>query len=374
MQTSKKNKKFARYDFWLLFPVILLVGAGLSMIYSASAAIAIKKFGTDYFFVQKQIYAALAGMIILIFCSYFPYKYYNILAYPFLGLAIAMLILIHFKPFGYSAGGALRWLRIGGFTFQPSEFARFAMIIYIAYSMNKKKDRLQEFCIGFIPHFIIFLILGLLIFIQPDFGSMALLGGLTWIMLFIGGVRLRYLLGSLALLLPFLVWMMLGAAYRMKRLMSFWDPWQYQSDEGYQVVHSLMAFGTGGLWGTGMGKSYQKLFYLPEPHTDFIFSVIGEEFGLAGVIFIICLYAIILWRGIIIAGQAADSFGSFTAGGITIALGMQVCINMGVVLGLLPTKGMTLPFLSYGGTSLLISMASIGILLNIGAQRRPLVQ
>ncbi len=374
MQTSKKNDKFVRYDFWLLFPVILLVGAGLGMIYSASAALALKKFGADYFFVQKQIYAALAGIIVLVFCSYFPYKYYNILAYPLLGLAIAMLILIHFKPFGYSAGGALRWLRVGGFTFQPSEFARFAMIIYIAYSMSKKKDRLQEFCIGFMPHFIIFLILGLLIFIQPDFGSMALLGGLTWIMMFIGGVRLRYLLGSLAFLLPFLVWLMMGAAYRMKRLMSFWDPWQYQSDEGYQVVHSLMAFGTGGVWGTGLGKSYQKLFYLPEPHTDFIFSVIGEEFGLAGVMFIICLYAIILWRGIIIAGQAADHFGSFTAGGITIALGMQVCVNMGVVLGLLPTKGMTLPFLSYGGTSLLISMASIGVLLNIGAQRRPLVQ
>jgi cell division protein FtsW len=165
---------------------------------------------------------------------------------------------------------------------------------------------------------------------------------------------------------------MINAPYRLKRIMSFWDPWKYPTDEGYQMIHSFMAFGTGGIWGTGIGKGYQKLFYLPEPHTDFIFSVIGEELGLFGVLVILLLYFVILWRGISIAINADEPFGSFMAIGLTIAIGLQVCINMGVTLGLLPTKGLTLPFLSYGGTSLLINMASIGVLMNIGASANAL--
>jgi cell division protein FtsW len=165
---------------------------------------------------------------------------------------------------------------------------------------------------------------------------------------------------------------MINAPYRFKRIMSFWDPWKYPTDEGYQMIHSFMAFGTGGIWGTGIGKGYQKLFYLPEPHTDFIFSVIGEELGLLGVLVILSLYFVILWRGIGVAVNADDPFGSFMAIGLTIAIGLQVCINMGVTLGLLPTKGLTLPFLSYGGTSLLINMASIGVLMNIGASANAL--
>jgi cell division protein FtsW len=160
---------------------------------------------------------------------------------------------------------------------------------------------------------------------------------------------------------------MINAEYRLKRLLSFLNPWQYPADEGYQIIHSMMAFGTGGLWGTGIGQGYQKLFYLPEPHTDFIFSVIGEELGLIGVLVILVLYGVILWRGVSIARNADDTFGAYMAMGLTIAITLQVCINMGVTLGLLPTKGLTLPFLSYGGTSLLINMASIGILMNIAA-------
>ena len=163
---------------------------------------------------------------------------------------------------------------------------------------------------------------------------------------------------------------MVNAEYRVKRIMSFLNPWQYPADEGYQIVHSLMAFGTGGIWGTGIGKGYQKLFYLPEPHTDFIFSVIGEELGLLGVLTILGLYVLIFWRGISIARNSRDSFGSFVAIGLTTAIGLQVCVNTGVTLVLLPTKGLTLPFLSYGGTSLLINMASIGILMNIGADKK----
>lgn len=368
--SKQKKVEVRRYDLPMLFSVFLLVGIGFAMIYSASAAISMKKFGIDYFFVKKQIYCALAGSIALWLCSYFPYKYYSILTYPLLIITMIMLVLIHFAGFGYSAGGALRWLRLGNWTVQPSEFVRFAMVIYLAYSMNKKKDQLKEFSIGIVPHFLMFAIFAFLIFIQPDFGSIVILGAITWLMLFVGGVRLRHLFITFIFLLPAFGYMMIGAAYRVRRLLSFLDPWRYKTDAGYQIVHSLMAFGTGGIWGTGVGNGYQKLFYLPEPHTDFIFSVIGEELGLVSVIFIICLYAIILWRGIFIAMKTEDQFGSFVAGGITIALGLQVCANMGVALGLLPTKGMALPFLSYGGTSLLISMASIGVLLNIGASGR----
>jgi cell division protein FtsW len=189
---------------------------------------------------------------------------------------------------------------------------------------------------------------------------------LTWIMLFVGGVRLRHLLSALILVLPLAYFLMVNAEYRLKRLLSFLDPWQYPADEGYQIIHSMMAFGTGKLWGTGIGGGYQKLFYLPEPHTDFIFSVIGEELGLVGVFVILCLYGLILWRGMNIARHAEDPFGCFMAMGLTAAITLQVCVNMGVTLGLLPTKGLTLPFLSYGGSSLFMNMAAIGILMNIG--------
>ena len=189
-------------------------------------------------------------------------------------------------------------------------------------------------------------------------------------MLFVSGGSLRHLFLSFAALLPVLYFFMVNAEYRLKRLLSFMDPWQHPSNEGYQIIHSLMAFGTGGAWGAGIGKGYQKLFYLPEPHTDFIFSVIGEELGLLGVLLILGLYVLIFWRGVWIANNTEDSFGALLAMGLTTAIGLQVCVNMGVTLGLLPTKGLTLPFLSYGGTSLLVNMASIGILMNISKARK----
>ena len=248
--------------------------------------------------------------------------------------------------------------------------ARFELIVFLAYSLEKKREKIKALSIGFLPHVFVFGVFALCIFQQPDFGSVVILGILTWLMMFVGGVRCTHLLTSLIALLPMAVYYLVKAEYRVKRLLSFLNPWEYPADEGYQVVHSLMAFGTGGLWGTGIGKGFQKLFYLPEPHTDFIFAIIGEEFGLVGVLIIIGLYGLILVKGIQIARNAPDTFGSLMAFGLTSAMGLQVCINMGVALGLLPTKGLTLPFLSYGGTSLLLNMASIGILMNISAARR----
>ena len=354
------------YDVKLMFPVLMLTAIGIIMVYSASSVLAFKKFGTDYFFLKKQALFAIAGLMALVGFRHFPYGYFKIMAYPLLIFALILLGAIFIPGLGYSAGGSARWLRFGGFTVQPSEFARLSMIIYLSYSIDKKSDNLSNFYIGFLPHVIVLGIFTTLLFLQPDFGSVVILSAITWFMLFVGGVRILHLVPSVLLLLPLAYIYMVSAEYRVKRLMSFWDPWQYPADGGYQIVHSLMAFGTGGIWGAGMGKSYQKLYYLPEPHTDFIFSVIGEELGLLGVLIILVMYALILWRGIKIAKNTDDNFGAFLATGITSAIGIQVCVNMGVTLGILPTKGLTLPFLSYGGTSLLVNMASMGILMNIG--------
>ena len=293
-----------------------------------------------------------------------------LLAYPLLGLSLVLLAVIQFTDLGLSAGGSVRWMQLGSFSFQPSEFARIALVIYLAYSMEKKADQIKQFSIGFLPHVLVLGVFVTLIFIQPDFGTVFIFGALTWIMLFIGGVRFSQLFATMLVILPVAYVFLINAEYRAKRILGFLNPWEHSSDEGYQIVHSLMAFGTGGLWGTGIGKGYQKLFYLPEPHTDFIFSVIGEELGLLGVVIIIGLYAWIVIRGIAIARSAPDLFGAYLAVGLTIAMGLQIVVNMGVALGLLPTKGLTLPLLSYGGTSLLLNMASIGILMNIRAAQR----
>lgn len=357
------------YDISLLFPVLLLVGIGVVMVYSASSAIALKNYGTDYYFLKKQALFTLLGVVGLVIFRRFPFQWYRPLAYPLLAVSIICLIAVWIPGLGITAGGARRWLNLGSLTFQPVELVRVALIIYLAYSLAKKQDRLHEFSIGFIPHVAVLGIFTVLILKQPDFGSVVILGAITWLMLYVGGVRLIHLLSPLLAFIPVAYLLMISEPYRVRRLMSFLNPWQYQSDEGYQVIHSLLAFGSGGIFGAGIGKGYQKLFYLPEPHTDFIFSVIGEELGMLGVLTILILYSVILWRGIIIARNCDDPFGQLVASGITIAIGLQVVVNMGVSLGLLPTKGLTLPFLSYGGTSLLINMATIGILMNIGAGR-----
>jgi cell division protein FtsW len=355
------------YDVTLLFAVLFLVGIGVIMVYSASSALALKKFGSDYFFLKRQALYAFLGIIAIVACSQLPYRYLRLMAYPLLVLAGGLLLATLFSGLGVVAGGATRWVRLGSVSLQPTELARFALVLYLAYSLSKKTATVQRFRIGLLPHLIVLGVLVMLISLQPDFGSVMILCGLTWIMLYVGGARMLHLGAALVVLLPAAYAFMISADYRLRRLTSFLDPWQYPTEEGYQAVHSLMAFGTGGIWGTGIGKGYQKLFYLPEPHTDFIFSVIGEELGLIGVVVILVLYILILWRGITIARTAPDPFGALMASGLTAAIFIQVCVNMGVALGLLPTKGLTLPFLSYGGTSLLINMASIGILMNIGA-------
>ena len=353
------------FDTTLLLSVLLLTGMGIVMVYSASSAIANNSWGNSFFFIRKQAISAVIGCVLLMGTAMTPYRLYRRFAYIFLAIAAFLIVLTQIPGIGHSAGGAARWIKIGAFSMQPSEFARLAFIIYLAYSITKKQELIKDFSIGFLPHVIFFLIFAILIMLQPDFGSVAILAMITWIMMFVGGVKLLHLLLSLLPMIPVGIFVMISASYRMERLVSYLDPWKHRSDEGYQIVNSLMAFGSGGVWGKGLGNGYQKLFYLPEPHTDFIFSVIGEELGLWGVLLILSVFAVVILRGIFIARNTDDMFGSLLATGIVTGLGLQTCINMGVALGLLPTKGLALPFLSYGGSSLLINMAAVGILINI---------
>ncbi len=355
------------YDLNLLFPALLLVGIGIVMVYSASSAIALKRYGTDIYFVKKQALYAIIGLVALITMRQIPYKLFKIMAYPLLFGTIGLLLVLKFSGLGITAGGAQRWIRVAGFSFQPAEFAKFALIVYLSDSMSRKGEKLKDFYIGFVPHLMVLGVLCFLVMLQPDFGSAVILFAIAWIMMFIGGVRIKHLAVALLPVLPAIYFVGITAEYRLKRIISFLDPWKYHTNEGYQIVHSLMAFGTGGIWGTGIGRGYQKLFYLPEPHTDFIISVIGEELGLVGVIIILALFSVVIWRGIIIAKKVKDPFGAYLATGITVMIALGVCVNIMVATGMLPTKGLTLPLLSYGGTSLLINMAAIGILLNIEA-------
>ena len=359
----------AAYDVTLLFPVLFLVGIGIVMVYSASSAVALKRYGSDVFFLKKQALFAGLGICVLVACRHLPYRWLRTMAYPLLAAALLLLTAVLFSAHGVTAGGSTRWLRLGPVNFQPSELARFALVVYLAFSLSRKQPRVKEFSIGFVPHIIVLALLCGLMMLQPDFGSAVILTAITWVMLFVGGVRLSHLASALIVAAPLLAYVAVQEPYRLQRLMVFLDPWRDPGGDGYQMTHALMAFGSGQTWGTGIGKGMQKLFYLPEPHTDFIFAVIGEELGLVGVSAILLLYGLIIWRGYAIARHAADPFAMLLATGLTTALALQICINMAVTLGLLPTKGLTLPFLSYGGTSLLMSMAAVGVLMNIGAAR-----
>lgn len=369
-QPEGEWKERRLYDVWLTLPVMFLVGIGIVMVYSASSALALKKFGTDYYFLKRQLAYSVGGCLLLIFFRHLSLKILHAGVYLLLFATILLLAAVQIPGLGITAGGATRWLYLGAFSFQPSELARLALVVYLAFSIEKKGDLIKTFSVGFVPHVLILGIFVGLIMLQPDFGSAAILCVIAWGMMFMGGVRLRYLISSVLPLLLAGYLVLVNSPYRLRRLLSFWDPWQYATDEGYQAIHSLMAFGTGGIWGVGVGGGYQKLFYLPEPHTDFIFSVIGEELGLIGVLAVVTCYGMIIWRGIGIARGTEGTFESLVAAGLTFSIGLQVCINMGVALALLPTKGLTLPLLSYGGSSLLVNMAGIGLLMNIGASER----
>lgn len=372
MENGAENNKISigGPDPVLLFAVMTLLGIGVAMVYSASSELALKHYGNEYLFFTRQLFNAALGFAGMLALAFIPYRVFRHLSYWMLFAAAVLLGAVLISGAGHSAGGATRWLRLAGVSFQPSEFARLALIVFMAYSLTKKQTKVADPAIGFLPHFMILFLFTVLILLQPDFGTVALFWMLAWIIMFAGRVPLLHLGTALILVLPAALWLFVSADYRLKRYMTFLDPWKYPLDEGYQIIHSLMAFGSGGVLGKGFGEGYQKLFYLPTPHTDFIFSVIGEEGGLIWVLLVVGLYVLILGRGINISTTAKDCFGSLLAFGITVSIALQAIVNMGVTLSLLPTKGLTLPFLSYGGSSLVFNLGCMGILMNISNARR----
>lgn len=353
----------------ILFPVLLLCGIGIIMVYSASSSIGMEEHDSAFFYMKKQVFFFCISLCVMFVTASFPHKLYQSFSYFILFAAILLLVAVLFPALSIKAGGANRWLHIAGFRFQPSEFTKLALILFLGYSLSKKQEQIRLFSVGFFPHLVIFVFLSFLIIIQPDFGTLVVLGMITWGMMFIAGVKLIHLLSPLPLIIPVLYFFVYKVDYRLERILIFLNPWADPYNAGYQITHSLKAFGSGGIFGKGIGLGMQKMHYLPEPHTDFIFSIIGEELGLLGVVLILCLYLILLLKGVSIAKKAGTVFGAITAAGLTIYIAIQVIINTGVALGALPTKGLTLPFISYGGTSLIINMAAIGILMNIGASK-----
>jgi cell division protein FtsW len=287
-------------------------------------------------------------------------------------ISVVLLIAVLIPGIGTTAGGAQRWIRFpGGFSLQPAEVAKFGWVVYLAYSLAKKREKVATFSVGFLPHVVMGGGLILLCLKEPDFGSAVLLLTVMFILLFAAGAKISYLVLTVLLALPVGYHLIASSPYRMKRIQAFLDPWPHRHDVGYQVAESLMSIGSGGATGLGLGDGRQKLFFLPEAHTDFIYAIIGEELGLIGVTFLVLLYAIIIWRGLRAALRAPETFGCYLALGITSIIAFQATVNMSVAMGLLPTKGLTLPFISYGGSSLIVLMGAVGVLLSISAAGAP---
>jgi cell division protein FtsW len=284
---------------------------------------------------------------------------------PLLIFAGVLLVLVLVSPLGQAINGTRRWIRLGPVSFQPAELAKLALVLYLAAFLAKKGEEIADLRRGLLPPLAIAGLLAALVLAQPDLGNCLTLITLTFALLFLAGGRARHLGFILAAALPPLVIAIWAAPYRLRRIVAFIDPWSDPRGSGFQIIQSWLALGNGGLFGQGIGASRQKLFYLPESHTDFIFAIFGEELGFVGAMAIIALFVVLIWRGLRIGLRAPDAFGGYLALGITVLIATQVVMNLGVVTGLLPTKGLPLPFLSFGGSALLVTMLSTGVLLNI---------
>ena len=354
-----------RIDYLLLVLVLALVGFGIVMVYSTTAILAGDRYQDPTFFLKRQALYAGIGLVVMVFMMFFPYPLLRRFAYPILGLCIFTLIAVLIPGIGHRAGGAMRWIRIQGFSFQPSELSKLGLVIFLAYFLTKKEEKIRSFSFTFLPTLLLSGLVIVLVLKEPDFGAATFLTAMVFLLLFVSGARVVYIAGSFLLAAPVAYYFLMSAAYRYKRLLSFIRPWEDARGASFQIIQSFLSFGSGGLFGLGLGEGRQKLFFLPAPHTDFIFSVIGEELGLFGALVLVLVFLIITLRGLRIAHSIEDRFGTFLALGITLMIALQAVINMGVVLGLLPTKGLTLPFISYGGTSLITNLAGVGILLQL---------
>jgi len=357
------------FDPWILVAVLLLTAGGLVMVYSASAVTAEARVHDQFYYLKRQLVAAGLGVALLALAHRAGPRGAERIAYPLLGLTVLAMLLVLVPGLGKVAGGARRWIDLGVLRFQPAELAKVALVLYLARSLAAKRGQMRVFSVGFLPHLLVAGLLMGLCLLQRDLGTAVVLAVLLFALLFAAGAKLGYLFGAALLAIP-LGWRAIaGTPYRMQRIQAFLDPFQHREGAGFQMVESLLGVGSGGWLGQGLGQGKGKLFYLPAAPTDFIGAVIAEETGLLGVALLLGLYAVIAWRGLRAARRAPDAFSCYAALGITVLVAAQALVNLSVVFVLLPTKGLTLPFVSYGGSSLVTLLAASGVLLAVSGGR-----
>ncbi|MFD1038076.1 stage V sporulation protein E [Virgibacillus byunsanensis] len=352
-------------DYTLLGVIFTLLIIGLVMVYSASFVWADYKYADTLYFVKRQFLFIGVGVVAMLFIATVPYSTWMKYAKVLLLFCFILLLLVLIPGVGLVRGGAQSWIGVGAFSVQPSEFMKLGLIIFLSAFLSVNQKYITSFKKGFFPSLILVFTAFGLIMLQPDLGTGVVLVLTCMVMIFVAGARLSHFFGLAFVGLVGFLFLILSAPYRISRITAFLNPWEDPLGDGFQIIQSLYAIGPGGLMGVGLGESLQKYFYLPEPQTDFIFAILGEELGFIGGTFVIILFLILFWRGIKIALEAPDSFGRFLALGIVSMLTIQVMINVSVVIGLIPVTGITLPFLSYGGSSLTLTLCSIGILLNV---------
>ncbi|MGC4375546.1 stage V sporulation protein E [Fictibacillus sp. Mic-4] len=352
-------------DLVLIVTTLLLLSLGIVMVYSASADMAVYKFKDAFFFAKRQLLFAGVGVAAMFFIMNIHYHTWQKWSKILLLVCFLLLIVVLIPGIGMVRGGARSWIGIGAFSIQPSEFMKLAMIAFLAKYLAANQKKITSFKKGLLPTLSLVMLAFGMIMLQPDLGTGTVMVGTCIVMIFVAGARIAHFAGLGLLGIAGFVGLIASAPYRMKRITSFLDPWSDPKGSGFQIIQSLYALGPGGLLGLGLGQSRQKFGYLPEPQTDFIFAIISEELGFIGGALVLLLFSLLLWRGIRIALGAPDLFGSFLATGIVAMVAIQVMINISVVTGLIPVTGITLPFLSYGGSSLTLMLASIGVLLNI---------
>ena len=354
-------------DRFLFLITLALVGFGIAMVFSSSAIVAKEKFGDPNYFSFKQLISATLGLAVMFIVMKVDYHLYRrpVIVFSMLAVVVALLVLVFFVA---ASANTHRWIQVPGFSIQPSELAKLALIFFLAYFLEKRKGKVNDVAFTLVPIAVIVALLAGLIVLQPDLGTAVTLLVVSVTLLFVAGLDLRWIALSLIFAFPVFYLLVFRVKYRRERILAFMNPWEEPLGRGFQIIQSLISVASGGVAGLGFMEGKQKLFYLPEAHTDFIFAVVGEELGMIGTCSVLVLFTLFLWRGVRASMRAPDLFGFYLALGITAMVCVQAFTNMSVVLGLLPTKGIPLPFLSYGGSSFVVMLASVGILLNVSQQ------
>lgn len=363
---SKENENLGEVDYGILYSLFFLLAIGVIMVYSASSFYSMFHFNDSMYFLKRQLIFTSIGIISMVAMMNFDYHRLRKITPTLLIITIPLLVAVFFFP---ATNGAKRWIKLGALSFQPSELTKYVVVLFLAMSMDIKGDKIKRFWDGLVPYLGVSGFFAAMILAEKNLSIAAIIMIVTFILLFVAGGQLKHLFGVVFPgLFTLALFFIFSSDYRRARMLNFMDPWKDAAGDGYQLIQSFYALGAGGVTGLGLGQSRQKTLYMPEPHNDFIFSIIGEEIGLIGCLFIIALFLFFIWRGVRVAIRAKDTYGKLLAMGITSIIAVQAIINIAVVTGSMPVTGVPMPFISYGGTSLVINLTAMGILLNISRQ------